>query len=870
MDKKCVLSYGLWAKTNPYKSLINHMIDTGCMAEALLSNSSLGHLRSRIAQWLRCNEEQATIFTAYLSAVHDIGKAHPFFQGTYSDSKTVLQLMQEGKLQTGGHQEGFRHEKYSKAVLDRIWADKGLEKKQRRTLSKIIGLHHYEKPGYGGPPEGRIRAWWESTQNELEDQIYKVFPADIHLISRCIHMDALSMTLWGLIILSDWLASDTRFFGHIEAICLKEYITQARNRSKIAVCESGLCGISIFPDPVRFDIMWPEIPREGMRPVQTACEETIASENAGDIRLLMIEAPMGEGKTEAAVYAAAHMMHLNGTNGLYVALPTAATSNQMHERLSAMLTGHGIASVRLIHAMAWLVDEYTPDQSSDTEDRETVQRWLAPARRGMLSPYAVGTVDQVMLSVLTVRFGVLRLLGLAGKVLIIDEVHAYDAYMDTIIERLLAWCAALQVPVVLLSATLPVKKRRAFLEAYGYTSLNDRLEEAYPLITLGTSGGVVQQINVGGSHVRKELTLALLPLLGDWSTVAEMALGVVSEGGCLCVLVNTVGEAQKVYSLLREKATADVDLILFHARFPAKRRQTIEDKCIAYFGKGRPGLGKVTRPKRAILVASQVVEQSLDIDFDAMITAVAPIDLLLQRAGRVHRHEGRSRPETLSIPRLMVLRPGDSDNYGPTGAVYMPWILARTLDCLSQRRIIRIPEDIRQMVSSVYDTASPPADHPDFERWYETVYSQKFQQAQANACLLSWPDSDRFSYADRLDITSLDDNGDASDARTVRTRLGDDSRRVALLCEEDACALREIMIPSKEQARVVLEQTVSIRNQYIGDSAEGYGKPIECRGLLKGVTILPMKEGRTVMLTDRGRVTITLDDELGVKIEREG
>ena len=220
----------------------------------------------------------------------------------------------------------------------------------------------------------------------------------------------------------------------------------------------------------------------------------------------------------------------------------------------------------------------------------------------------------------------------------IDEIHAYDTYMQTIIERLLSWCRALSVPVILLSATLPQGKKQSLISAYmgkNASESNRSFSSDYPLITYIDGNHTVKQEPVREVYMRRCFAIETRSYYDDAERTAELAISQAATGGCICVLVNTVKKAQRVYSCLRDKCHR-TDLMLFHARFPAGTRREIEKRCISSFGKEQQN-----RPKAAILVATQVMEQSIDADFDAMITDLAPIDLLLQRMGRVHRFECR-------------------------------------------------------------------------------------------------------------------------------------------------------------------------------------------------------------------------------------
>ena len=206
-----------------------------------------------------------------------------------------------------------------------------------------------------------------------------------------------------------------------------------------------------------------------------------------------------------------------------------------------------------------------------------------------------------MMSVLLVKYGVLRLLGLAEKTLVIDELHSYDVYMSEILHRLLEWCKALEIPVVLLSATLPPEKKAQMLSAY----TDHPIQPCYPSITAVTESGNVIVRPVSRTEKRQTVSVELCPVLHHAEQIAEKAMGLVKDGGCLCILLNTVQQAQETYQALKTKEF-DGELLLFHARFPIGQRDQIEQRCIRLFGKE-----KAARPQKAILVATQVDRKSV-------------------------------------------------------------------------------------------------------------------------------------------------------------------------------------------------------------------------------------------------------------------
>ena len=305
-----------------------------------------------------------------------------------------------------------------------------------------------------------------------------------------------------------------------------------------------------------------------------------------------------------------------------------------------------------------------------------------------------------------VKHGFVRLMGLANKPIVVDEAHAYDEYMSAIIRRTLRWLGEMQVPVVILSATLPSRVRARLVAAYTGRPCPE-LPAAYPLVTLARPGEPIETICPAPSGRSLEVSLELR-VVGERAVdmgVARALLEGIAQGGCAAWIVNTVGEAQEAYRLVRELAGDDTEVLLFTSRFRMADRRRLERGVLRRFGPD----GK--RPHKSILIATQVVEQSLDLDFDLMVSHVAPIDLILQRLGRMHRHD-RLRPPGLGNPRLILTCPeerGEETRWGPTRYVYDTTVLRLTLAALRERTSIAIPADIRELVETVYSQI--PEDH---------------------------------------------------------------------------------------------------------------------------------------------------------------
>jgi CRISPR-associated endonuclease/helicase Cas3 len=435
--------------------------------------------------------------------------------------------------------------------------------------------------------------------------------------------------------------------------------------------------------------------------------------------LVIIEAPTGVGKTEAALYLADYWARTLLQRGAYVAMPTMATSNQMFGRVWEVLSRRYpemTIEPLLVHSQArWSKAEPPPNvhisrqEPHDREQEVDSMAWFLPRKRSLLAPFGVGTVDQTFLSVLQTRHFFVRLFGLSHKTLIFDEVHAYDTYMSALFQRLLGWLRAVGATVVILSATLPESTRRQLLRAYAGVEDEDVPESTYPAITWAMEGDV----GVLPVESPESRTVTLGWIDRDPETVVEVLDEALREGGCAAVICNTVGRAQNVYRALRDAALVpDEELTLFHARFPSAWRDEIEKDVLSHFGKDGH------RPERAVVVATQVIEQSLDLDFDVMISDLAPVDLLVQRAGRMHRHDRESRPEPVSAARLFVGGPVVEDgrfDFGADGYIYDRYVLLRSYLALQDRDSLLLPEDTEDLIESVYaedqegDGDRPPA-----------------------------------------------------------------------------------------------------------------------------------------------------------------
>ncbi|MBE0544987.1 MAG: CRISPR-associated helicase Cas3' [Verrucomicrobia bacterium] len=449
----------------------------------------------------------------------------------------------------------------------------------------------------------------------------------------------------------------------------------------------------------------------------------------------VVEAPMGAGKTEAALFAAYQLISRGLASGLFFALPTQVTSNRIHERVERFLrrTGCERPEARLIHSGSWLVGGHLPDSGvaypGETEwERIQRRRWFASGRKALVAPYGVGTIDQALLGIIAVKFFFVRQFALAGKVVVLDEVHSYDAYTGGLLALLVRRLRELQCTVIILSATLTKRHRQALLpEDQAVEARDDRLA----WLTASTQRAGVRRTACDSGLKSKPIKLRFESPPGD-RVVAE-CLERAAAGQCVLWICNTVDSAILTRKrLLCEWQDRDEvkrpPIGLLHSRFPWHRRQQLEIKWLRRLGKGKdePKTPNPFRPQGCVLVSTQVVEQSVDIDADFLVTELAPTDMLFQRLGRLWRHEFRrwkrfrrlKQRGSAAEPEAVILSPdltgfdseGSRTALGKWARVYDPFVLARSWRQWRGQPEVTVPDDIRSWLEATYTGFDSVAD----------------------------------------------------------------------------------------------------------------------------------------------------------------
>ena len=680
----------------PKKSVLCHMLDVAGCAEILIQNH---HFFQRLSQENR-------IALVVLVALHDIGKFSESFQSRINTGKKVRPS--HWKLSDHLLLEG----------LDDLIGDAlGTTLDARAELYGAVSGHH------GQPRERppRMHSKYNDATDAIGDRgrnaaiectkkILELFPGGNLKDINEEYAKLLSWPLCGLTIASDWIGSNTEWFpstGDTD-ISPEKYLEHAQKLAKIAVSKSGAQKEILVSQSSPLQIA----KTEDLRPMQQSAAQI--SLPRGPV-LTLIEDSTGTGKTEAALILAHRMMSKNKGRGIFFALPTMATANAMFERLAENILSifECPPTLALIHSRAKTNPRFSKiiggnarDSSADTDADCT--GWLVDdRRRALLANVGVGTIDQALLGILPTRFAPLRQFGLNDKILIVDEAHSYEPYMEEELARLLEFHAALGGSAILVTATLPSCMRKKYITAYhsglGRESPTLAHPPEYPCLSVFGMEANERRVKPAPESIRKINVCRLEKRDEAISKVMEMA-----RSGAACAFVrNSVDEA---ISTAKEIRKSGITCQLLHARMALGDRLKRESEILEHFGRNGSSNGR----KGKIVVGTQVIEASLDLDFDVMASDLAPIGSLVQRAGRLWRHmaqrPAKNRPT--SEPALWVLSPDPEvvlnknwlkDVLGWSAYVYDVNVLWRTANVLFREKSISEPYGLRKLIEAVHD-----------------------------------------------------------------------------------------------------------------------------------------------------------------------
>lgn len=641
-----------------------------CQGRSVLNHCQIvGHVAAEIISRYPEKIRKALFVTGspLVAAAHDIGKVSPYFVEkirqacTPGFSSVAAQpgINPQLESQWGGH-----------AGVSQVTA-KAIHTPQY--VPEILGQHHGFSPNvamYGSDADVFGGKPWQEQREALVAELKILLGNDWPEIGSVPQARLLA----GLTSVSDWIGSGPFF---------ENPATPWEGNISRALDDAGFIPPTYQPG-LSFQQVF------GFAPHQAQQQLIDAVTTPG---VYVLEAPMGLGKTEAALYAAYRMLDSGLASGIYFALPTQLTSNKIFERFNRFL-GNILAKVcqhrsLLLHGKAWL------SKTEMGEEGRPGGAWFNHAKRGLLAPFAVGTIDQALMAAMNVKHGFVRAFGLAGKVVILDEIHTYDAYTGTLLDALVKLLRSLHCTVIILSATLNQDRRQQLLGA-------DLSSDDYPLITAVPVLGALVELPV---PVGNGQTVAVRLLEQDQLAVDEVLLRA-EQGQQVLWIENTVSEAQQRYLDVAARASElGIGCGLLHSRYTADDRQRIEDDWVTLFGKQ----GWVERPKQGrILIGTQVLEQSLDIDADFLVSRFAPSDMLLQRLGRLWRHAEtpRAAPAVceawLLAPKIEPAIATPAQAFGSSAFVYSPYVLCRSLEVWQSRKALKLPQDIRPVIEQTY------------------------------------------------------------------------------------------------------------------------------------------------------------------------
>jgi CRISPR-associated endonuclease/helicase Cas3 len=811
----------LWGKadreTGEIHALIYHMLDVAAVAQVLWDESLTDGVRTQIAAALRLDITAAGRLLAFWAGTHDLGKASPCFQ---SRNVTACRQLVEAanaqsislKIPEKALKEDCYHGTLTTATLATLLEQEtGLDSDLALRVAVTVGGHHGQWPTASdlevyAPPSRCGQDTWETLRRDLVRALQQLLtpPIPRPTYSSANEHNAFFTLLGGLTAAADWLGSNETYFPFADfEIDPEAYMARALAQARRALRETGWLGWKPPTEAITFESLCNVAER---RPLQDKVVEL--APHLDRPGLVIVEAPTGVGKTEAALYLADHWVRVLQQRGAYVAMPTMATSNQMFKRVREILARRypgTILNYHLLHGNALLLDEDILPRLSKIGAKEEKQgtvaalSWFTKSKRGLLAPFAVGTVDQTLLSILQTPHFFVRLLGLSHKTVIFDEVHAYDTYMEELFFLLLRWLRAVNASVVILSATLPQVTRRKIIAAYTGIQESEIVFPAnarYPSVTWSTGGQ--PQVILLPQRDKERREIILESVARDPSNIAERLVALLAKGGCAAVLCNTVERARQVFEMLYHNpeirklvANPEENLLLFHARFPLQWRMEVEGKIKSRFEKPAQGQPAGPRPT-TIVVATQVIEQSLDLDFDVMVSDLAPVDLIIQRVGRLHRHNERDphRPAPLRAPRLLLAMPEVETNGLPVfergdAYIYSRYLLLRSYLALRGRPELVTPCDTEMLIESVYDPTrrlsgaeTEPFASALHQAQQREAKRQRKAENEAQRKLIVTPDA--VDFLEHPNAGLEEDNPDLHSYRRAATRLAPPS--VTLIC----------------------------------------------------------------------------------------
>ncbi|MGW7721497.1 CRISPR-associated helicase Cas3' [Streptomyces chartreusis] len=920
--------------------LLFHLLDVAAIAGEVWDRFLTSGQRRLIVAGLGVTAAQARCLVMFMAGLHDLGKLSAFqVQEAHPWARVSETLRQD----TAGWQR-MPHERASMHSALHLLAEAGYQVDASDSpgvrVAQILGGHHgrflqLDIDGaaskarvdltLGGPAWQDLRRRYFALLRDLTGAT--AVPAQVSVEA--------AILITGVGVIADRLASQRHHWlprAQAPAFGAADHYAQAVRDAPDVITKSGLARVTLPEAPFARVHGGPAAPNDLQASLIGQLTPVVGEKGPG---IAVITDATGAGKSIAALEAARIFNAGGDTAGIAWLLPTTATADAAYDLLEAYVAAHGPehAPVSLVHSHSYLntaytdhrlaahepstTDEHWPDdpdatqeQTERPEERVTVpDGWLRGWDRALLAQFTVATHDQALMAALPVRFSALRLLALSGRTVIIDETHALTAFMQPLLNRLLHWLGALGCPVVLLSATLPAATSSELVSSYltgaGHDPDSLDLAPAYPGWLFAAAGDAsITRIDPqtaadhAGRH-RRTAAIRLYPVRHPAHTDPDDAPAresrlerittelapVIQHGGCAAVACATMADAQQTYQHLYDQpgwpGGPDGQLVLLHARMPGHEREALTRRI-------RDQLGRTgTRPHRLVIVTTSLIDMSLDIDVDVMISDLAPLHTLIQRLGRLWRFEHawgpghrpawlRSRPH----PRLVVLQPTDEDGrthlpaaWRPLDHSFLPHATADHLTSHPERTLtLTVPDDVQHLVETVHgDAAALARTSPALDRKYTAYRSRRRSQEHLSTLHLA--------PAPQYTLSLADLHRQRLHPRDAATRLGAMPRRLLPVYRTaagqlalDAAGARPLPLdraPTTAQIRAILQHTLPVPAAWAAGPRPEHQTPLAWRrhALLADLILLPAGEPEET--TQFGRHRLRLDLRLGLVHETD-
>lgn len=959
----------LWAKAPAvekgearlWSPLHTHLTDTGAVMGLIWKHWAGHNVQQVVAQDCGGDVVMAGKIAALVACLHDIGKATCAFAGQVPEMRNEIENrtpLRWAAAAVPADSKRLPHATAGHVLVKEFLESRNVPSRNADAFAVIIGGHHGVPPTNGELVDAMGERWlfgsgpWNQARDGLLHYLTSTLELDeaIEALQTVKLSDASQVLLTGLVIMADWIASNPDYFGLVRAWqdnTEDPVVRAARGWRALSLPRQWKPTSESLDQDVtallqsRFDVKFEA------NDVQRATVQ--AARTMPEPGLIVVEAVMGVGKTEASLLAAEVLASRFGFTGVFYGLPTRATADGIFPRLLPWWEGvpgedDGDRGVALRHGAAALNETYRglPKRGGSREQEEAplageladvgrdvphasgwgshgaltgqaiAHFWTSGRKQASFADTVVATIDHELLAALSARHVVLRHLGLARQVVVLDEVHAADTWMFAYLARALQWLGRYGVPVIAMSATLAPPQRQLLVNAYEkgrrarikprtesttFDPLRPRAREAspptpsvpttsaYPLITVLSNGQVVQYTPAPGPE--RTVTVEWMSE-GDDELISAIQ-PVTEAGGCVLIVCNTVSRAIATYRMLRTSFGERVSLA--HSRFVGHDRVRNDDRLRNTFGP-EPG----DRAGR-VVVATQVAEQSLDVDFDLLISDIAPIDLILQRLGRLHRHLWRHRLSAFGQPRILIrgLTELPTEAASPVVergavAVYGEYLLIRSAALLheyaAQGKPLRLPTDVPMLVQRCYDesTLGPKQWQTEMDRAQAEFHDQlAADRNNAAAYLLREPGCN----ATLVDLLARDiGEAETSGGATKGVRKDDGGFEVILLQRiDDGYRLlphvgddRFIPVdtaPDAETTRLLARSTVRIPGWVTANPVQTEAVLTNlCENYFKGWQRKSILAGHLVLLLDRdlkgkmGPFPVRYDEEVGMEVER--